>query len=359
VKDGGGAILVFWPNWIGDVVMATPAIHALRQHFPNRQLIGVCKPYVKETLAGAPWFDAVVPLPKSWPGSRVFWQSLRQLRATSPDVAVLFPNSFRVAALARLAGCRTVAGFARYGRDPLLSHRLYPSRDEHGFQPTPILDDYNRIVMSLGVPDPGHRMRLFTTPHDEALATKTLQDLGINPHRRLIGLNPGGAFGASKHWPTEYFAQVAREFATRPNTTVLVLCGPSEREEARKITTLANMPNVVSLADSPLSLGLSKAIIRRLQLLVTTDSGPRHFAAAFDVPVVSLFGPTHINWTETYFDKAVHMQKQLPCGPCQQRVCPEGHHRCMKELLPTEVLGASLSLLRRQEGSPEMSRHAC
>ena len=129
---------------------------------------------------------------------------------------------------------------------------------------------------------------------------------------------------------------------------MLVLCGPGERGLSRDIARLARHPAIQSLADHtapeadgpPLSLGLSKALVRRCDLLVTTDSGPRHFAAAFNRPVVTLFGPTHIAWTETYFPLAVHLQKQVPCGPCQRRVCPAGHHQCMRELLPAEVVAA-------------------
>ena len=86
--------------------------------------------------------------------------------------------------------------------------------------------------------------------------------------------------------------------------------------------------------------------IGRVDLLVTTDSGPRHFAAAFDRPVVTLFGPTHIAWTETYFEKAIHKQVAVPCGPCQLRVCPLDH-RCMKLLTPAEVFDAATALLAR------------
>jgi heptosyltransferase-2 len=104
---------------------------------------------------------------------------------------------------------------------------------------------------------------------------------------------------------------------------------------------------VHTLADAPLSIGLTKACVRRSDLLVTTDSGPRHFAAAFNRPVVSLFGPTHIAWTETYYPLAIHLQKPVPCGPCQLRVCPLDH-RCMKELTPAEVYRAATSLLTRE-----------
>ena len=109
---------------------------------------------------------------------------------------------------------------------------------------------------------------------------------------------------------------------------------------------MANRSEVHSLADEPLSLGLTKACVRRCDLLITTDSGPRHFATAFDRPVVTLFGPTHIAWTETYYARAIHLQKRVDCGPCQLRVCPLDH-RCMKGLLPAEVYTAAHDLLVR------------
>jgi heptosyltransferase-2 len=89
---------------------------------------------------------------------------------------------------------------------------------------------------------------------------------------------------------------------------------------------------------------LTKACVRRCHLLITTDSGPRHFAAAFNRPVVTLFGPTHIAWTETYQPSAIHLQRSVPCGPCQRRVCPLDH-RCMTELRPEFVLAAATRLL--------------
>lgn len=339
---------LFLPNWIGDVVMATPAIRAVREHYPNAELLAVCKPYVGETLAGAPWFERTIFFGKGGPREQRFWNVARELRRTPIDAAILFPNSFRTALLAKLGGCRELFGFARYGRDLLLSKRLYAERGTSGrFKPVPAIDDYNRIVRLLGVPDPGHRMELFTTDADETIATATWRQLNLHRFPHVVGLNPGGAFGSSKHWPTAYFAELARSLAARGHG-VVVLCGPSERDVARAIVEQSGVPGVVSLADSPLSLGLTKAIVRRLSVLVTTDSGPRHFAAAFDRPVVSLFGPTHIGWTETYFAKAIHLQKPVPCGPCQLRVCPLDH-RCMTTLTPHEVLAATIRLLPNED----------
>jgi heptosyltransferase-2 len=119
------------------------------------------------------------------------------------------------------------------------------------------------------------------------------------------------------------------------------LCGPAEREAAREIVRLADHPRVASVAEQPLGLGLSKACVRRAALLITTDSGPRHFAAAFQTPVITLFGPTHIAWTRTYHPHALHLFHPVSCGPCQRPVCPEGHHRCMRELTPEQVFQAA------------------
>lgn len=350
-------IALFLPNWIGDVVMATPAVRAVRERYPVARILAVCKPYVAETVAGSPWFDDLVPWDKIGPRHHRFRFVLGRLHDENLDAAVLFPNSFRTALLARLAGARRIVGFARYFREPLLTRRLHAARGLDGKpKPAPILDDYNRLATALGAPDPGRRMELFTTPADEAEAERFWLKHGLNRVNRVVGLNPGGAFGAAKHWPTYSFADLAGRFAGMRSTAVVVLCGPSEKDEAIRIVERSGRSNVHSLADGPLSIGLTKAIVRRLSLLVTTDSGPRHFAAAFDVPVVSLFGPTHIAWTETHFEKAIHLQKKLDCGPCQKRTCPLGHHRCMTELSVYEAFAAARELLARYPSGLEV-RH--
>lgn len=351
-------IAMFLPNWIGDVVMATPAIRAVREHFPSARLIAVCKPYVSAILDGSPWFNEVIRFDKKGPRSQRSLGVACSLRRERLDATVLFTNSFRAALVARLAGSNRRIGHARYGRSLLLTDRLHAVRDERGrFKPMPIIDDYNRLVQPLGIDNPGHRLELFTTPTDEAAAARIWHDEKLDRFPEVIGLNSGGAFGAAKHWPIEHFAALAQQFVDRRGSGVLVLCGPNERDLARQIVKQANRPNVFSLAERDLSLGLTKVCVKRLDLLVTTDSGPRHFAAAFDRPVVTLFGPTFIEWTETYFEKAVHLQKKVPCGPCQQRVCPLDH-RCMRDLTPSDVWSASVDLLSRFPSMKGGLRHA-
>ncbi|MBN9522680.1 lipopolysaccharide heptosyltransferase II [bacterium] len=349
-------IALFLPNWVGDVVMATPAVRAVRERYPAADLLAVCKPYVADVVAGAPWFRDVIRFDKGGPPDQRFWPVARRLRAEKIDAALLFPNSFRAALLARVGGCGKVIGFRRYGRGLLLSSpRLTATTDRWGrFVPSPVIDDYNRLAVALGTAATGHRMELFTTPADEAAADAVWQRFGLGRYPRVVCLNPGAAFGAAKFWPGDSYAALARMLVQRTGAGVLVLCGPAERDLARRIAESCRSPHVFSLADSALSLGLSKAVLRRADLLVTTDSGPRHFAAAFDRPVVTLFGPTHIEWTETYFSKAINLQKRVPCGPCQRRVCPLDH-RCMTGLTPDEVFAAASGLLTRHP-LPEVRR---
>jgi heptosyltransferase-2 len=339
-------IAVFLPNWIGDAVMATPALRAIRWHYADAHIVGIAKPYVAGVLEGGVWFNQLLfANGGKWSQSvaAVAWR-LRKLKI---DLALLFPNSFRSALTAFLGGCDRRVGYARYGRGPLLTDRLQPIRDVHGrLQPSPVLDAYNVLAERVDA-RPTRCMELFTTPRDEAAADELWRQFGLHAFPSVVCLNPGAAFGAAKHWPVDYFATLARDLAHQEGCALLVLCGPAERDQAKQITAMARHPAVHSLAEFPLSLGLTKACVRRADLLVTTDSGPRHFAAAFNRPVITLFGPTHIAWTETYHPLAVHLQKKVECGPCQLRVCPLDH-RCMKQLTPAEVYQAAASLLSQE-----------
>jgi heptosyltransferase-2 len=345
------SVAVFLPGWVGDAVMATPAVRALRNHFRTARLVGVMKPYVAEVFAGGDWFDEVITANGGNWSDGVLATAWR-LRRLAVDVAVLLPNSFRTALTAWLGSCRRRIGYARYGRSLLLTDALEPIRDADGqLKPSPVLDAYNRLAEQAGCPRPGRVMELFTTPRDEKAADCVWERGSFDAYPEVICLNPGAAFGSAKFWPVSYFVTLARSLARQRGSAVLVLCGPRESELAREIAATTAHPAVHSLADLAcgpegpgLSIGLSKACVRRADLLVTTDSGPRHFAAAFDRPVVTLFGPTHIAWTETYHPRAVHLQKPVDCGPCQRRVCPLDH-RCMLRLSPAEVFAAAETLL--------------
>jgi heptosyltransferase-2 len=256
-----------------------------------------------------------------------------------------------------MAGIPRRIGYVRYGRGMLLTDGLKPPRDVTGkLLPTPIVEYYLALTRPLGCQSSSIQLELATTAEDEAAADRTWIQMGLAADERLVCLNTGGAFGPAKNWPAASFAELARRLANETGVAVLVLCGPAERATAAEIARLAHHPRVLSLAEQPLSLGLSKACVRRAALLITTDSGPRHFAAAFQTPVITLFGPTHVAWTRTYHPHALHLLHPVPCGPCQRPVCPEGHHRCMRELTPDHVMQAALRFLGTDHGSGNRQR---
>lgn len=338
---------VFVPNWVGDVAMATPTLRALRRHFgSNAQIVGIVRPYVADVLAGTPWLDRQIPYhPKSKVLAQRAWSVLGQLRAHRFDTILLMTNSLRSGALAWASGAPHRVGYVRYGRGPLLTHKLYHPRLGRRWLPTPAIDAYLQLAYALGCELESPHLELATLAADEAAADEVWERWDLPPGERVVVLNSGGAYGAAKLWPTEYFAELARRIATEQDLAVLVTCGPAERTLAQEIVERADHPRVVGLADKPISIGLSKACIRRSRLLISTDSGPRFFAVAFGVPVVSLFGPTDVGWTRTHYPREICLQHAVPCGPCARRTCPLGHHDCMRLLSVERVYAAVLKQL--------------
>ena len=349
-------IVVFCPNLIGDTVMATPTLRALRRANPRATILGLVKPQVAPTLDANPGLDGLILCdPKSRDSRLRTPAARRRLRDEAADVAVLLPNSFRSSWLARLAGIPRRVGYARGGRGLLLTDRLTVPRGDRGRRlPVPAVEYYLALARRLGCPVESVRTELFTTPDDEAAADGAWTRLGLPADRPVVCLNTGGAYGPAKSWPNGYFAEVAGRLVDDFGAGVLVVCGPGERASAEEIVAKAARREVVSLSGLDLSIGLTKACVKRSALMITTDSGPRHFAGAFGVPVVSLFGPTHMAWTRTSHPNALHLFQPVPCGPCQKGVCPLGHHRCMTDLKPEAVMRAVARLLSRP--SPTQTR---
>jgi heptosyltransferase-2 len=338
---------IFLPNWIGDVVMATPALRALREHFgETAELVGLLRPNVADVLAGTSWLDETVQYTRKT--TRGFWRTAKELRQQRFDTILLLTNSFSTALLARLSGAQQRIGFAMHGRSWLLTDCLYAPAFKGNRMPFSAVQQYLETVEVLGVRTESRCPELTTISKDESLTDDVWKSFGWDADQKVIVLNTGGAYGAGKSWPSEHFSELARRLATSHDIPVLVLCGPAEKEVARGIARQADHPRVVSLAEQPLGIGLSKACVRRSLLMVTTDSGPRHFAAAFKVPAVTLFGPTDPRWSDNYHPDAINVQLDVDCGPCAKRVCPLKHHRCMRELSVSHVLVAAQSLLQRQ-----------
>jgi lipopolysaccharide heptosyltransferase II len=339
---------VFLPNWVGDVVMATPALRALRKLAgPTGTLVGVMRPYVADVLDGGNWFDeAILYAKQSNLTDQTSRAATRKIRKAGLDCVVVLTNSFRTAWMAWRSGVRERIGYAGQMRSLLLTRRV-PNPNHAGISwSVPTINSFLQLAEAAGCPPELPRLELATTTADERAADAVWQRLRLPEGESVVVLNSGGAFGGAKHWPAEYFAALARRIVSEHHVQVLVNCGPSERDIARRIVSQAADARVVGLADvEELPIGLTKACIRRSRLLVTTDSGPRFMGVAFGKPVVTLFGPTDPGMTDTHYDRETCLSLSLDCQPCMARECPLRHHRCMRELTVDRVYEAAARCL--------------
>jgi heptosyltransferase-2 len=332
---------VLLPNWVGDVCLATPTLRALRRHFPRAAITAIARPHLLPLLDGSDWLTRSIPWEhhgRGWVGRT--WKLVRQLRREALDVALVLRNSGFAAGIARMAGARQIIGYARRGSRVFLTRALAAPRAAGKFTPISAVDYYLQLAYALGCDEEPRQLELGVTAADRDAADAIWDHLGLPRPENVVLLNIGGAYGNAKHWPREQSIDLARRLAIDLGLTVVILCGPSERSSAASLVDEASHPRVQSLAEEDVRFGPTKAIIQRSRLLISTDSGPRHIAAALGTPTITLFGPIDPRWSENYQSEAIQLHLSLDCSPCGRRVCPLGHHRCMRDLTPEMVLKA-------------------
>jgi heptosyltransferase-2 len=349
-------IAVVLPNHLGDVVMATPALRALRRGRPDAEISAVVRGALVGVLRGTPYVDRIVAhdiyrsqgaLAQLRERARV----ARGLRGT--DTVLVLPNSFAGALFAFLTRAKTRVGYARRGRSLLLTDAVPAPRENGRFAPQAMERYYLELARRLGAPDLGTQLELFLEPDAERECDSRFAAAGVGGGRPLVCLAPGAGFGPSKLWPLEYVAEVARALRA-DGADVALVHGPGESALADEILRRAGVPLAVLGGDS-LSLSVLKSILARAQLLVCNDAGARHIAAAFEVPTLVLMGPTAIGYTNLNLKRTKLLREPVECSPCQLKVCPIDH-RCMTRLLPQRVLAEARAALSQRDwrGSVEL-----
>ena len=330
--------------------MATASLADLRRSFPQARIDVLVRPGRDGLLEGLDCFDSL-RVDDSRRGVRRVVALASELRRERYDLALLFTNSLRSALLARLARIPERIGYRKGGQSVLLSRRVEPVRtaDGKGWKPRPMPEIYADLCAAVGVRRGDGRPRLAVSDAQEARALRARRALGVDPGERLFGLAPGAAFGASKLWPVERFARLADSLAERLGQRAIIFCGPGETAIADELSHRMARPHV-NTARQVLGLDLMKPFVRDLSLLVTTDSGPRHIAAAFAVPAAVVMGPTDPRWTNANLETTVVVRHDVPCGPCHLERCPLDH-RCMLEITPEEVLASIEGLFQRIAGT--------
>lgn len=326
-------LVVLAPNWLGDVVMAEPAVAAIRRSNPAAHVSVAARASVAGVLAFMDGLDAVLPFPAGASAGA----HARLLAAGRFGRAVLLPNSFRSAWVVRRAGIPARGGFRADGRSWLLTDRV--DRPAGMTQ----VEYYLALTTALGYPALSRVPRLSLTPAASAAAAAALRAHGCDLSASFVVLAPGAAFGRAKQWEPAHVARLVERLLERGEQPVLV-GAPADRDTAARV--MAALPagaagRVVSLVGET-DLDALAGVLAAARAVVANDSGALHLAAAFGTPVAAVFGPTDERLTApTPHDpaRAAVLTHQVWCRPCGLRECPIDH-ACMKGVAPERVLEA-------------------
>lgn len=275
--------------------MATPTFRLLRDTLKGSFIGSLVRPGIDQLLAGLDVFDEIhVASSGGVMGPR---HAAAKVRHRRYDTALLLTNSFSSALITRLAGIRHRIGYERDARGLLLTHKLEaPKRSDGSWAPISAVRYYDTLARTFLAPDADAStrfMELASTPEQSAASTDILARAGITDTSRYAILNPGGNDPA-KRWPPDRFIEAGRHLSQRYDLRILVNGSPGERD---LVNTITQACRGVSLTDLGITLGSLKGVVARASVMLTNDTGPRHVAAAFGVPLVSLFGPTDHRWT--------------------------------------------------------------
>ena len=335
-----GTLIVRLPNWLGDTVMAVPALRSLRARDPEVRVVLV-GPWAT-LLVGQGLADVLVPYARSWAARLATWD---EVRALGPTTAVLLPNSFESALAAWYWRAPRRIGFDAGGRRALLTDPI-PLPAPRGHQ----VDEYARVVAHLDL-EVRDRVPRLTPPPDDSPERQTVRRLlgeagAVGPH--VVGIHLGAAYGPSKLWPAERIVELCRMLADRGAIPLLV-GARDDLDAAEAIKRQTPVPSLVG-RDGP---ELLLALLAELGALVCGDTGVGHLAAAIGTPVVTLFGPTDPRLTAPRGPVRV-LTHDVACAPCFYRACPI-EHPCLRGITAAAVhhaLDASWGMSRSAPGSP-------
>jgi heptosyltransferase-2 len=327
-------ILVRIPNWIGDAVLAIPALTAIRSFYKTSEITLLGLDPILQLLRENRIADHAIIIERKDRTLIGKWALIQELKKANFDLAILLQNAFEAAFIAFLSGIPNRYGYDRDGRRFLLSHPIPPPRSEKIHQ----LDYYLNLVGSIKGMEPLWRIpTLYLTEDEKETAQQVLKQNGISNNDLIIGINAGAAYGSAKRWLPERFAQMGDRLIKEKKAKVIFFGSRGERRMIEQI--------VESMDGKPVNL-TGKTEIRELMglifhcdLFVTNDSGPMHIASALDIPLISIFGSTDSITTSPVGLQNLIVRKEIECSPCLLRECPIDH-RCMSSISVDDVMEA-------------------
>ena len=332
-------ILIIRTDRLGDMILSTPVIRALRSAFPDAYLGMMVCPDHWELLDGNPDLNVVIAYDKdgSEKGIAGTLRFAKRLRSHRFNTALILHSTDRVIFMSWLAGIRRRIGYAR--RLSWLLTDRFPYVKREGTQHEL---DYNLdLLKALGVESKERTLRVMTNAAQEAKVEAFLRTHGIDGTIPFIVLHPGASC-PSKRWPAKRFAAVGDYFAKKHGTRIIVVTGPGEIQHGENVLSRMKEPSIAALG--VFSLGELACLLRKARCLISNDSGPVHLACAVQTPVVAIFGrwggglsPTR--WGPTG-PRSLALHHDVGCRPCLAHRCPIGFV-CLEAVSVEEVIAAA------------------
>ena len=330
-------ILIRGPNWVGDAVLAIPAMKAMRGHFPGAEITLLVRPWVAGLFTAAPFIDQVWSEEK--PSGVGDWtRVIRDIRKRRFDLALVLPNSFESALMMLLGGVPRRVGYATDGRRWILTNAIAP---DGGAQHQ--VHYYLELVKLLSAHVERSLIEIQATNDERADARKLLTAEGILHGEPFLVVNAGAAYGSAKRWHEDRFASVADTLAGELGLHVAHIGSQAERPIAEQIRNL--MKTRPAVLNGKTSLETLIGVLAESSLMITNDSGPMHMAAALGVPTVAVFGSTDERVTGPCGSRTRIVKHAVECSPCLLRECPIDH-RCMNGVSIQDVCQAARELLK-------------
>jgi heptosyltransferase-2 len=325
-----GRLLVRVQNWIGDVVIATASLRCIRSSFSQASISVVAKPWVIPILAHSPHIDEIIEYDGKGIHSGVAGtvRLSRYLRSRRFHGAILLQRAFEAALLACLARIPQRMGYTTDARSLLLTHRARARKEEFDI---PRLEHDLKLLEGFGLHVDAKELLLPISTGQKGRAEQRLRALGIEKDEPLVGFSPGAVGSVLKRWYPERFAELAAKIRTDYPARVLLFGSPDEQDLGDEICRMAADPGVVNLAGRT-TLEEAIALIGLCGLFITNDSGLMHVAAALDVPLVCIFGPTDPGRTAPWSQRYLLVRDEgVECCGCKMRKCDQDH-KCMDRI---------------------------
>ncbi len=338
-------ILVRAPNWVGDAVMAIPALEAIRRTHAGDDICILARPAVADLFFGQPFADRIFSYDFS--GKHLGWlgreKLVAELRKETFNIAVLLQNAFEAAWLAWRAGIPERIGYARDARGPLLTKAIrVPQAGEISKHESHY---YMELLHRAGWIDASPAnlapIRLQVSETARGDADRTLRTAGAGESSWRCAIAPGASYGAAKCWPPERFALLADRLISECGADVIFFGTPNEKQIAALIRShmkerAISLVGETSMRDLP-------ALLASCSIFIGNDSGAMHVAAAAGLPTIGIFGSTDPEGTAPVTDKFTLIREPVSCSPCFLRKCPVDH-RCMERIQVGSVFAAAQRL---------------